>query len=66
MPGSPVADEGHLTAVPPPEEGLRRPGVPGRLAAVALIALVAITFTVDFMLLYAFLDRRVWSDEVVS
>jgi H+/Cl- antiporter ClcA len=64
MPGTPAADDGARTAVPPPGEELRRPFIPARLGAVLLIAVVAIVFAVGFLLLWAYLNRLIWIDGI--
>ncbi|MEN6519019.1 MAG: chloride channel protein [Methanospirillum sp.] len=66
MPGESAADDGAPPAVPPPGEELRRPYIPARLGAVLLIAVVAIVFAIGFLLLWAYLDRLIWSDPILS
>jgi H+/Cl- antiporter ClcA len=66
MPDAPAADDGHLAAVPPPREELRRPYIPGRLGAIVLVAVVAIVFSLAFLLLNGYLSRLIWTDEFLA
>lgn len=66
MPDTAAGDDGALTAVPPPREELRRPHIPARLGAVVLIALIAILFSLGFLLLNGYLTHLVWTAEILS
>ncbi|NLX48483.1 MAG: chloride channel protein [Methanospirillum sp.] len=65
MPGSPAAADVHLPSVPPPREELWRPFIPARLGAVVLIAVVAIVFSLGFLILNGSLERLVWAENVL-
>lgn len=66
MPGTPADDSPPFAAVPPCREELRRPHIPARLGAVVLIALVAIVFSLAFLVLNGFLERLIWTEGVLS
>ena len=65
MPDTPAANDGPLAAVPPPGEELQR-HFPARLGAVVLVALVAILFSLAFLLLNGYLGRLIWTDDVLA
>ena len=66
MPGTPAEECTLLPAVPPCREELRRPYIPARLGAIVLIAVIAIVFSLGFLLLNAYLNGLIWTDEVLS
>ncbi len=66
MPGTPAEECSLLPAVPPCREELRRPYIPARLGAVVLIALIAIVFSLAFLLLNGYLEHAIWNENVLS
>lgn len=64
MPG-PAADD-PIPAVPPPSEELRQPHIPARLGAVVAIALVAIVFSIGFLVLNGSLENLIWAESVLT
>ena len=66
MPGTPAEDRSPLPAVPPCREELRRPYIPARLGAVVLIALVAIVFSLAFLLLNGYLEQAIWTEGILT
>ena len=66
MPGRPAEDYSLLPAVPAPREELRRPYIPARLGAVVLIALVAIVFSLAFLLLNGYLAHLIWTEGIFT
>lgn len=65
MPDTPAANDGYRAAVPPPREELQR-HIPARLGAVVLIALVAILFSLAFLMLEADLEHMIWTGDVLT
>ncbi len=65
MPDTSAADDGHLAAVPPPRAELQR-RIPARLGAVVLIALIAILFSLAFLMLDAYLEHAIWTGDVLT
>jgi H+/Cl- antiporter ClcA len=66
MPDTAAEDCALVPAVPPCREELRRPYIPARLGAIVLIALIAIIFSLGFLLLNAYLNHLIWTDEFLS
>lgn len=66
MPGTPAGDDAPLPSVPPIREELRRPHIPARLGAVVLIALIAIIFSLAFLVLNGYLEHAIWTENVLS
>jgi H+/Cl- antiporter ClcA len=66
MPGIPAEDRSLVPAVPPCREELRRPQIPARLGAVVLIALVAIVFSLAFLLLNGYLSHAIWTEGIFT
>ena len=65
MPDTPAANDGYRAEVPPPREELQR-HIPARLGAVVLVALVAILFSLAFLLLNGYLGRLIWTDQFLA
>lgn len=66
MPGTPAGDDAPLPSVPPSREELRRPYIPARLGAVVLIALIAIVFSLAFLVLNGYLEHAIWTEGVLT
>jgi H+/Cl- antiporter ClcA len=66
MPDRPAEECALVPAVPPCREELRRPYIPARLGAIILIALIAILFSLGFLLLNGYLEHAIWTENVLA